>query len=287
MSTYTQLHFQIQRWFQLSSIKNHTWLLAISGGQDSLCLLKIMHDLKPHALCIVHFDHRWSSTSAFVALRVYYLARYLACSWRYYRTAYDVVTEHKARQYRYANLIQLLKTTQFHGICTAHSASDDIETYLDQWLSQRNTEGIWRLCHLSASQILLRPLIGLTRAQTSWFTFITYLPTWSDISNYQTKFKRNQIRHQLLPYIKNVNKRFSVSVTSVLSPLVICDSQVWKCLPIWLQYQIATHWGLTSKQTKQLILRYNNKYELARYSSTNRFSACDSCRSYHFNLVIK
>nr|UNJ15873.1 tRNA(Ile)-lysidine synthase [Cyanidioschyzonaceae sp. 2] len=287
MSTYTQLHVQFKRVFQLARIKKSSWLLAISGGQDSLCLLKLMYDCVGSGLYVVNFDHRWRKTSTLMSLRVYYLARYLCLSWRYYRTAYDIRSEHQARQYRYANLIQLLSQNQVQGICTAHSLSDDMETYLDQWLSQRNPEGIWRLCHLSASQILLRPLIFFTRAQTSWFNMITYLPIWSDMSNYQTQYKRNRLRHQLLPYIKNLNRRFAPTFLRVLSPLVMADMKTWLCLPIWLQYQMATQWGWPPDEMKNLILRYNNKYELARHRTINRFGACDSCRSYHFNMVVE
>jgi tRNA(Ile)-lysidine synthetase-like protein len=289
---YTPMHNKFQNRFQLANLTHshsfsHSWLLAISGGQDSLCLLKFMHDLVHHHLVVVHFDHRWSCSLA--ALRVYYLSRYMHLAWRYFRTALPITTEQDARQYRYANLIQLLYQTHSHAICTAHTASDDLETYLDQWISLRHPEGIWRLCHLSGSQILFRPLLHLTRAQTHWFTLVHYLPIWSDVSNYQITFKRNQLRHQLIPFLKNLNPRFHTTLSArlsarILSPLIVYPWHVWSSLPIWLQYQIATQWGLTLSQIQQLI--YNNKYELARSSSINRFSFCDSSRSYHFNLAL-
>ena len=53
-------------------------LMAVSGGQDSLCLAKLLLDLKPKwgwSLAIVHCDHGWRTDSAENAAHVVQLAQ--------------------------------------------------------------------------------------------------------------------------------------------------------------------------------------------------------------------
>ncbi|MCY7393590.1 MAG: tRNA lysidine(34) synthetase TilS, partial [Leptolyngbyaceae cyanobacterium CAN_BIN12] len=72
---HAHLHQSLKRRLLLK--KGSRVLMAVSGGQDSLCLAKLLLDLQPKwgwDLAIAHCDHRWRPDSAANALFVQNLA---------------------------------------------------------------------------------------------------------------------------------------------------------------------------------------------------------------------
>jgi tRNA(Ile)-lysidine synthase len=58
--------------------KNGRWLVAVSGGQDSLCLMQLLLDLQPKwgwELAVAHCNHGWRSDAAENAAHVASLAK--------------------------------------------------------------------------------------------------------------------------------------------------------------------------------------------------------------------
>ena len=112
--------------------KNASLLVALSGGQDSLCLGQLLLDLRPRwgwQLAIAHCDHRWSSDRGLVDH-----VRKIAEIWQlpvYIATAPPMAeTEAKARQWRYQALQTIAQEQGFNYLLTAHTRSDRAETFL-------------------------------------------------------------------------------------------------------------------------------------------------------------
>ncbi len=104
----------------------------MSGGQDSLCLLKLLHDLQSKwgwHLAIAHCDHRWQNNSDNADF-----VRELAHSWNlpfHVKTAEQVnKTEAGAREWRYGVLADIAHEYNYSCIATGHTASDRAETLL-------------------------------------------------------------------------------------------------------------------------------------------------------------
>ncbi len=132
---WTQLHTQIHRTIRDRNLfqPNQSLLVAVSGGQDSLCLIKLLLDIQykwKWNLAIAHCDHRWRQDSQANANQV----RRLAESWHlpfYLETATNPVnSEATARNWRYQTLTSIAEVNNYQYIITGHTASDRAETLL-------------------------------------------------------------------------------------------------------------------------------------------------------------
>ncbi|MEG5039258.1 MULTISPECIES: tRNA lysidine(34) synthetase TilS [unclassified Microcoleus] len=146
-SNWTHLHAQVHRTLLYRQILPSTQrlLVAVSGGQDSLCLIKLLLDLQPKwgwNLGIVHCDHRWRSDSQASANHVEQLAKNWGISY-YLETASDIPkTEAAARKWRYQALTEIAIAHNYPYIVTGHTASDRAETLLYNLIRGSGADGL-------------------------------------------------------------------------------------------------------------------------------------------------
>ncbi|MEG4030945.1 MULTISPECIES: tRNA lysidine(34) synthetase TilS [unclassified Microcoleus] len=146
-SHWTHLHAQVHRTLLYRKIlpSNQRLLVAVSGGQDSLCLIKLLLDLQPKwgwNLAIVHCDHRWRSDSQASANHVEQLAKNWGISY-YLETASDIPkTEAAARKWRYQALTEIAIAHNYPYIVTGHTASDRAETLLYNLIRGSGADGL-------------------------------------------------------------------------------------------------------------------------------------------------
>ena len=146
-SNWTHLHAQLHRTLLHRQIlpSNQPLLVAVSGGQDSLCLIKLLLDLQSKwgwNLGIAHCDHRWRSDSEASANHVEQLALIWGISY-YLETASDIPkTEAAARQWRYQALTEIAIAHNYPYIVTGHTASDRAETLLYNLIRGSGADGL-------------------------------------------------------------------------------------------------------------------------------------------------
>jgi tRNA(Ile)-lysidine synthase len=146
-SNWTHLHAQLHRTLLHRQIlpSHQRLLVAVSGGQDSLCLIKLLLDLQPKwgwNLGIAHCDHRWRSDSEASANHVEQLAKNWGISY-YLETASDIPkTEAAARQWRYQALTEIAIAYNYPYIVTGHTASDRAETLLYNLIRGSGADGL-------------------------------------------------------------------------------------------------------------------------------------------------
>ncbi|MEG4086548.1 tRNA lysidine(34) synthetase TilS [Microcoleus sp. POL10_C6] len=146
-SNWTHLHAQVHRTLLYRQIlpSNQRLLVAVSGGQDSLCLIKLLLDLQPKwgwNLGIAHCDHRWRSDSEASANHVEQLAKNWGISY-YLETASDISkTEAAARKWRYQALTEIAIAHNYPYIVTGHTASDRAETLLYNLIRGSGADGL-------------------------------------------------------------------------------------------------------------------------------------------------
>ena len=221
-SFWTPLHAKIHRTIRSRHLfeRNQRLLVAVSGGQDSLCLIKLLLDLQSKwgwDLGIAHCDHRWRGDSQANANHVENLAK----SWNisfYLETAIEALnSEAAARNWRYQALNAIAKKHNYNYIVTGHTASDRAETLLYNLMRGSGADGLQALTWqrpLTDNILLVRPLLEVTRAQTKDFCQNLQLPIWEDSTNQDFKYTRNRIRLELLPYLQ---KNFNPKVESALA----------------------------------------------------------------------
>ncbi|MEI1375544.1 tRNA lysidine(34) synthetase TilS [Nostoc sp. UHCC 0926] len=219
---WTPLHAKIHRTIRSRHLfeRNQRLLIAVSGGQDSLCLIKLLLDLQSKwgwDLGIAHCDHRWRSDSQANANHVENLAKTWGISF-YLETANEPInSEATARDWRYQALSAIAQANNYQYIVTGHTASDRAETLLYNLIRGTGADGLQALTWqrpLTTSIILVRPLLEITRIQTEQFCQEFKLPIWEDSTNQDLQYARNRIRQELLPYLRD---NFNPQVESALA----------------------------------------------------------------------
>jgi tRNA(Ile)-lysidine synthase len=219
---WTPLHAKIHRTIRSRHLfeRNQRLLIAVSGGQDSLCLIKLLLDLQSKwgwDLGIAHCDHRWRSDSQANAHQVENLAKTWGISF-YLATANEPInSEAAARDWRYQALSAIAQANNYQYIVTGHTASDRAETLLYNLIRGTGADGLQALTWqrpLTTGIILVRPLLKITRSQTEQFCQEFKLPIWEDSTNQDLQYARNRIRQELLPYLR---ENFNPQVESALA----------------------------------------------------------------------
>ncbi|TVP60022.1 MAG: tRNA lysidine(34) synthetase TilS [Nodularia sp. (in: Bacteria)] len=219
---WSDLHAKIHRTIRSRHLFEHNQrlLVAVSGGQDSLCLIKLLLDLQPKwgwDLGIAHCDHRWRTDSEANANHVEKLAESLGVSFYLETATQPLNSEAAARNWRYEALSAIAQVNNYQYIVTGHTASDRAETLLYNLMRGTGADGLqaltWRRT-LSADILLVRPLLEVTRRQTEQFCQQFHLPVWEDSTNQDVKYARNRIRQELIPYLQT---NFNPKVESALA----------------------------------------------------------------------
>lgn len=195
---------------------NKSILLAISGGQDSISLLFLFNFLKKLNNCklgIVHCNHMWQSDAILNASTLSFFIKELNLNYYEAISTVSIQNEEEARLWRYKILTKIATNHEYELVVTGHTASDDIETLLSFFLRNCQLKKIQgRTKSTKKSDFIiryLRPLLKFSRLETKLFCQKYNLPVKVDITNKNLKFKRNRIRHELLPYIRKFfNKNF-------------------------------------------------------------------------------
>jgi tRNA(Ile)-lysidine synthetase-like protein len=123
-------------------------IISISGGQDSVCLLFIIWQLKTQwklTLHVVWCNHLWQKDSFYVMKTIFNLMyRYKVFSY-FTLNLEEVYTEQKARLWRYFSYERMSAFYNIKIIASGHTASDRIETLLFHFFRGSGTQGLHSL----------------------------------------------------------------------------------------------------------------------------------------------
>ena len=217
MNTYLHQNFynNINRLLDLN--KFTSILIAISGGQDSLCLIKLIEDLmyinqKKLNIEYIYIDHQWKKDSEKQIKHLINLLTVNKQNLSIYQIQNITNSELVARNIRYNIIIQHAIKYNYSNIMTAHTSTDQIETFLMQLIRGGGIDSVTSLTQtrvLKNNIKIIRPLIYFSRSDITWFCRKFMLPIWSDISNYEHNIIRNRLRNELIPYL---NKYFALNI---------------------------------------------------------------------------
>lgn len=220
LSNWTNLHAKLHRTLLSRQLleSGEQILVAVSGGQDSLCLLRLLGDLQRKwgwNLAIAHCDHQWQFDVG-IAAHVEEIAQNWGMTF-YLKTAEQPLeqTEAAARSWRYQALIKIAEEQGYSTIVTGHTKSDRAETLLYNLIRGAGANGLQALTwkrSLTDTIQLVRPMLEITRAETGQFCKEFQIPVWEDAYNSDLKYARNRIRQELLPYLHQFNPNVETAI---------------------------------------------------------------------------
>ncbi len=200
----------MQRLEQLAgSAAPSRYLVAYSGGLDSTVLLHALRQADLAAgqpIVAVHVDHglqakarAWERHCRQFAKRlgVRYVARRVEI-----RDSDPRGVEAAARGERYRVLADL--TQAGDHVLTAHHQEDQAETLLLNLMRGSGTAGLAGIGEVQpfGKGLLLRPLLGVPRAELEAYAAAHALAWCEDPSNADSRYDRNYLRHQVLPALR-------------------------------------------------------------------------------------
>lgn len=193
-------------------------LLAVSGGADSTALLQVMHVLRTEKvfaaeLLCAHINHQLRAGDAdldqqFVVaqaakLKLPVTTRRLDVRGCSRRNRLSIETA--ARELRIRALSDIAKTCNCDAIVTAHQKNDNAETVLQRLTRGtgfRGLAGIWPARVFADGTKFVRPLLCVGRDQIVAYLRERNLKWRGDHTNADCTYRRNYIRHCLLPEVQ-------------------------------------------------------------------------------------
>lgn len=198
--------------------RNAKVVVGVSGGADSVALLSVLRELttKDHRnweLTVAHLHHGIRDDADADADFVGELARKWGFPFVIERC--DVPAESRriglgieetARDLRYEFYCRIAELKGASHVALGHHADDNVETVLYRIVRGthlRGAGGIPASRPIHDSQIMLvRPLLHCRRAEIESFCLRTGLTWRTDATNTDVRYRRNLIRHEILPLLR-------------------------------------------------------------------------------------
>ncbi len=197
----------------LQSSRLRSLLVAVSGGADSVALLCACSHIAPllglrveAANCNFHlrgdesnrdsqFTEALCDTLSIPLHRLDYdVARYLD-------EHPGISTEMACRELRYADFFRICREEGLERLAVAHNSDDDIETMILALLRGSGSRGLRGMDADNGK--VIRPLLGISRKEIEAYLAAIGQDYITDSSNLTSDYRRNFIRHDVLPLIES------------------------------------------------------------------------------------
>ncbi|MCU0444272.1 MAG: tRNA lysidine(34) synthetase TilS [Microscillaceae bacterium] len=198
-------------------LPNQRILLAVSGGVDSMVMLDLFAQ-SPFQFAVAHcnFGLRGADADgdeAFVKQttekhKVLYFSKLFDT--KEYAESQGISTQMAARDLRYAWFNELLTKEKFDFLATAHHQNDNLETILLNLLRGTGIAGLRGI--LPKQGKIVRPLLAATRQEIREYATQTQMQWREDYSNWENKYRRNQLRNEIIPTLKKINPNLDYSI---------------------------------------------------------------------------
>jgi tRNA(Ile)-lysidine synthase len=217
-------------------------VVAVSGGPDSVCLLRALHELKDELsihIVVAHFDHglRPAEDDAETDL-VRRMAESLQLP---FETAKGRLLVNKtrgsgeeaARTARYAFLEKARKRHKAQKIALGHNLNDQAETVLMRLLRGSGPSGLTGIPPCRDGSII-RPLIEIDRSEIESYLKARKIASVTDSSNLKKDHLRNKIRLDIMPLLKEQQPRLTVLLAQTAEILRDEDDYLREIAEAWL-----------------------------------------------------
>ncbi len=214
---------KIKAFLSKYNLYGKTFVLGFSGGYDSMCTLDILSKLGIKIIA-AHYNHGWRKEADQEELNCRDFCKARNVEFYCELAPKDLAkTETAARNARYDFFQRVLEKYRADGIITAHNSDDNVETVIYRIIKGTGIIGLKGIQAVRGN--IYRPLIYCTRSEIEEYCRKKRLLPNIDSSNKNTKYKRNFIRHEIIPLMEEINPEFKLAV-SKLSELVMLDDEI-------------------------------------------------------------
>lgn len=242
------------------------YVIAVSGGVDSIVLLDLLRMYPGVKLTVAHFDHGIRDDSHLDKRHVERLARRYKLPF-----VYDAgrlgpgASEADARHARYAFLKKVQASTGAGAIITAHHQDDVLETAIINLLRGTGRKG---LSSLTSGEGIIRPLLDVPKTEIIDYAKRHGLAWREDSTNQSQDYLRNRIRHEMLPSWSARDKQSLLDTTRRMRAL---NAQIDEAIGPNIQGDLERSWfillpHLMSREIIASWLRYHSIRDFDRHT---------------------
>lgn len=173
-----------------------TYVVAVSGGVDSMALLDILAQKEDIKLIVAHLDHGIRHDSRLDRQLVAHAAKRYGLPFVYHEAALGTnASEALAREVRYEFLHKIKNVSGAHAIITAHHKDDALETAVLNLMRGTGRKGV---SALYANSTIVRPLLHVSKKAIKDYALDQGLVWREDSTNKDNKYLRNYVRNTVL-----------------------------------------------------------------------------------------
>ena len=203
----------------IDNSRSASFLLAVSGGMDSMCMLDLFCKVLPtECLAVAHCNfslrgddsdgdemlvREWAESNG---VRLY-VKRFQTIE---YAQENGISTEMAARDLRYDWFAELCSEHGYDVLAVAHNANDNAETLMLNLLRGTGLNGLHGMAQIQPQSalrgmVVFRPLLEYTRKQIEGYVLAHRVPYRHDSTNFESDYKRNKIRNEVFPVFEKIN----------------------------------------------------------------------------------
>lgn len=219
--TWGAFEHRLNAWLKEKGWQGRKFLLAVSGGVDSMAMLaSFAQVVKSENLRVVHLHHGLSADSSQNQYRMQTkaLVEDFARSWnvefRCFESDKVLQSEKEMRDFRYQKLQEAREQEGFDFIVLGHHQEDQIESQILHLLRGCGLQGLRGMQEVSGDRI--RPFLGFAKRELQIYVEDRKIPFLEDPSNQNSEYLRNWVRNQWLPRLEEAQKGLKQSFMNSL-----------------------------------------------------------------------
>ena len=228
--------------------QQESYLLAVSGGVDSMVLLesffKLQKSFKTLSFSVVHIHHhlREESDQEEEMVRNFCGERNISLEVYHWKQGVEqtVGIEEKARKFRYQKLNDSMKKNNARYVVVAHHADDQAETVLMKLTRGSTVEGIAGMKPIRpfSEGYLIRPFLTVDKEDLYEYASIHQIPFKEDSSNQSLEYTRNRFRNEIIPLFKQENPKFNQKIQEFTRTLQEQQEVILMLAHQWMEQEL-------------------------------------------------
>ncbi|MDR6529041.1 tRNA(Ile)-lysidine synthase [Chryseobacterium rhizosphaerae] len=198
--------------------EKHSYLLAVSGGADSMVLASLFQDLRDNGqdkkcdIQVAHINYKLRGKDSDLDQKVVqdFCEKNHIKFHLYEVSEKDKKPDHSiqlwARELRYHFFKEIQNQEKLEFLVTAHHLNDQLETFI---INLSKAAGINGLSGIpSHDNHILRPLLTFSKKEIYQFAEENHIEFREDLSNKKSDYLRNKIRNEIVPQLMETNDHF-------------------------------------------------------------------------------